>query len=228
MVIKSPFKDYYDFVAHQYGGGDPRVVYARGRITPKIDMYVDPIEGSFLKDPNWYCKVPWYYGRRPENEPEFDYMYLVITGKLYVLAKQLPKLPAYTGKTEYDLSPYRVQPTDAEFGHTQRWLHYHQRIEFGHEYKFLANLCRKVGAPVFVIPRIENDGTILVCGQCPILQRIGVPSLISPQQMYQDLAMFMGNRMKDTPDVQPPVELNNRQKIVKAGFDLIQSFRNRV
>jgi hypothetical protein len=54
------------------------------------------------------------------------------------------------------------------------------------------------------------------------------PSLISPQQMYQDLAMFMGNRMKDTPDVQPPVELNNRQKIVKAGFDLIQSFRHRI
>jgi len=32
MKIISPFKDYYDWIAGKYGGGDPRMVYTRNCI----------------------------------------------------------------------------------------------------------------------------------------------------------------------------------------------------
>ena len=35
MKIISPFKDYYDWVAGKYGGGDPRLVYKRTKIEGK-------------------------------------------------------------------------------------------------------------------------------------------------------------------------------------------------
>ena len=39
MIIKSRFKDYYDFVGLQFGGGDPRVCYMRERLS--VDDYFD-------------------------------------------------------------------------------------------------------------------------------------------------------------------------------------------
>lgn len=232
MVIKSPFKDYYDFVAHQYGGGDPRVVYPRQRVFKNISEYVE-VEDWRLPDPTyWFGKDhSWSVTYR---RPEYHCMYLVIAGKPYLLAKPIPiNETVWTGKTEYNLSSYKIQPLDYE-ARLPRWrMSQVPTVEFGVENKSLINLSRKIDAPVFVIDRVDYErrygtSTLTICGQCPILQRLGVPSMISPQQLYQDLAMFIGNRMKDTPDVQPPVELNNRQKIVKAGFDLIQSFRHRI
>ena len=35
MKIISPFKDYYDWVAGKYGGGDARLVYKRTKIEGK-------------------------------------------------------------------------------------------------------------------------------------------------------------------------------------------------
>src|SRR5574343_592719 len=29
MIIKTNYKDYYDYVAHIYGGGDPKIIYVR-------------------------------------------------------------------------------------------------------------------------------------------------------------------------------------------------------
>lgn len=229
MVIKSPFKDYYDFVAKMYGGGDPRVVYPRHRVTSGIDMYVE-LESCSLVDPEAYhrYKLP--------NEPETDYLYLIIAGKAYLLTRPTPSMAdrcIRTWKSDYDLSSYKVKAVHNDQDHLPLWVRHRYGVEFGREYKFLIDLCRKVGAPVFVISGVEyttqwRQATIRVCGQCPILERLGVANLISPQQLYQELAMFVGNQMKATPDTQPPVQLGNKQKIVKAGFDLIQSFRNRV
>jgi hypothetical protein len=37
----------------------------------------------------------------------------------------------------------------------------------------------------------------------------------------------MGNLMHNTPDINPPAVLSEKERIVKAGFDLKQSFRHR-
>ena len=220
MKINSPFKDYYDFVAYKYGGGDPRVVYPRQRVAHAIDVNIE-IENCGLTDPRTYERC---------SNHESHYMYLVIAGKAFLITSPVQK--TYSYKTDYDLSTYRIMQVD--FKPEERgWIRHRQEIEFGKEYPFLIDLSRKVGAPVFVISAIEyqsewKKATVTVCGQYPVLGRLGVPAMISPEQMYADLSMFVGNKMRDTPDTKPPVELSNKKKIEKAGFDLRQSFRHRI
>jgi hypothetical protein len=113
------------------------------------------------------------------------------------------------------------------------WFAKHEKGELGKEYPFLVDLSRKVKSPVFVILWVDRKYRsdkiyVKVAGQCPILKEIGMPTLIPAQQMYQELAYFVGNTMKDHPDTEPPVEVSNTSKILNAGFDLKQSFRNRV
>lgn len=230
MRINSQFKDYYDFVANQFGGGDPRIVYSRQRIVrldPKqfhdsTTVHMDI--GHSLYDPARYDR---YCYLKP-NEPHREYMYLVVAGKPYLLVRLYTNLIS-----RYDISTYKV--TDHDPRERPKWMrlhHLHPDVEFGKEYDFLIQLSRKIGTPVFAIEAIEyksnSQSDVVICGQCPILGRIGMASRVDPYQMYQDIAMFVGNKMKKTPDTQPPVELDNKQKILKAGFDLKQSFRHRV
>jgi hypothetical protein len=233
LIIKSQWKDYYDYIAYQYGGGDPKIVYSRNRISPLRRKWIvgaivesnsevemeDKFPLSSLRD-----LVPFddYYKRRVA--------YLVVAGKAYLLMKE-----AYLYND--DVNTFRVQPLNAfdEFNkrHSRRWFVRHDCGELGKEYPFFVELSRKVKAPVFVIRNMERKfGSdklyVQVAGQCPILKEIGMPALIPATQMYQDLAYFVGNTMKEHPDTEPPVEVSNNCKIVNAGFDLKQSFRHRV
>jgi hypothetical protein len=223
MKINSQFKDYYDFVAYEYGGGDPRIVYSRQRIVP-VDskkprnnvLHVD------ITDCHFYD--PASYNRFINSKWQRDYLYLIIAGKAYLLARP------YSYLDRYDINTYKV--VDLSDDSIPHWVRHRHEMKYGEEYDCLVELCRKVGSPVFAIAEIQHlthrQSKVSVCGQCPILSRIGMASRIDPYQMYQDIAMFVGNRMKDPPDTQPPVELGNNQKIIKAGFDLKQSFRHRV
>jgi hypothetical protein len=115
MVIKSPFKDYYDFVANQYGGGDPTmcaapsvplctplvafcsssltcgptIVYVRGRISP-LDR--DPNFGGVHEthltveiDGDCPLTAPDYFNMRNQ---ELRQKYLIIAGKAYIIQKK--------------------------------------------------------------------------------------------------------------------------------------------
>jgi hypothetical protein len=214
-------------VAYQYGGGDPNVVYVRDRIVPLRDGFES------------YCKVdmggifPLYSLRdlvKFEDRETKEVAYLVVAGKAYLLMKT-------TNIGDNDVNTFKIQPIDffEEFykQHSMRWFARHEKGECGKEYPFLVELSRKIGAPVFVIlnaGRKWNSDKIEVeiSGQCPILKEIGMPALVSAPQMYQELAYFVGNTMKEHPDTEPPVEVSNTSKILNAGFDLKQSFRHRI
>jgi hypothetical protein len=233
MKILSPWKDYYDFVAHQYGGGDPKIVYVRKRISPLEESGFEStieveMDGKFplyrLDD-----LIDW-----KERETK-RVAYLIVAGKAYVLQK---KANIWTDSMRSDdVNTYRVQSLNyfEEFNksHSRRWLTIHRVEELGKEYSFFVELSRKVKAPMFVIRNVgrkfgSDKLYVDVAGQCPILQEIGMPALIPATQMYQDLAYFMGNTIKEHPDTEPPVEVSNNCKIVNAGFDLKQSFRHRI
>jgi hypothetical protein len=61
----------------------------------------------------------------------------------------------------------------------------------------------------------------------PVLSELGFPSIYPAEQLYQDISYFIGNEMKPSPDIKPPVEISNDNKIEGHGFDLKQSFRHR-
>lgn len=226
MVIQSPFKDYYDFVAKQYGGGDPKIVYVRNRLAPPGETKTVELQGRFLAD----LDRAYYYR---SDEPRYSRMYLILAGRAYLLERQIELYEFIDLNTE-DVNRYRIKLIDPEEEKKAPWWRRrtsNRDLELEKEQPALVDLCRQIGEPVFVIGRVDSFADrktrIKICGQCPILSQIGAPALFSPQQVYQDIAMFVGNRMKDPPDAAPPVEVSNRQKILKAGFDLVQSFRHR-
>jgi hypothetical protein len=229
MVIKSSFKDYYDWIGNRYGGGDPRVVYVRGRLMPmpkagKPDLPLE-VETDSMPPvaPNY--RYSWFYGGRPDDK---RWAYLAVAGKLYLISR--PTTDLTDDVSGFTLEPLEEPEEDQKKPHWRSWRP--QNIEFGKELPWLVKLSQDVGHPVFVILGAEyssrsRTGKVVIAPQCPILSEIGLAALVSAEQMYQDLAYFVGNLMHRSPDIQPPVELSNRQKIVKAGFDLVMSFRHR-
>lgn len=223
MRISSKFRDYYDFVADQFGGGDPRVTYARTRLT-KMDPK-NPEAGEIIVEvPHWgELPEPNHRGYFNRND-WWEFRYLIVVGRAYLLAR--PNTFLYNG----DINSFQITDPPQDRKYSTYWRR--DSFEFGVEHEFLVELSRAVKHPVFVINKLEwrKQGKTLVHvdGQCPVLGRMGMAKRIDPYQMYQELAMFVGNKMRETPDTKPPVELDNKQKIVKAGFDLKKSFRHRV
>lgn len=223
MVIKSAFKDYYDYVAHLYGGGDPSIIYCRGRIvTPKPtgDRYVVDSCDQFECDISPLVEFDRF---SHEQEGRKKFRYLIIAGRPYLVSR-IEQLGISDEVNNYRLESPNILDNPGMTYWTKRNL---KDIKFGHEHPNLVKLCRKVGHPVFMIRRIEYYTIVYVYELCPILGTLGLASLIPAEQMYQELAYFMGNLMKESPDMKPPVELSNAQRIIKAGFDLVKSFRHR-
>ena len=222
MVIQSKFKDYYDYAAHRYGGGDPRIVYLRKRIeNTKVEMQ-ECILQDLEQVTSWYTN----------DEKPLEFAYLIAVATPYLLVRAA----SYQWK---GLEGYRIIDPRRLDSQKQYRLQYRRYIP-PFQWKFigqpsanLLDLSRLVDAPVFVVTDINpcwpKDGvTIRVDEFCPVLKEVGMPALISPEQMYQQLAYFMGNTMHLSPDTRLPVEVSNRDKILAAGFDLRQSFRHRM
>lgn len=216
MVIQSSFKDYYDFVAHRYGGGDPKVVYVRGRIKNEF------VEMERCNLPNLSQLNRFSTG---EEQP-LSFVFLIVAAKPYLLSRRDDH--AWTGLNGYKLTCAEQME---EISSRRRWHYGRDSWSFlGREEDTLIELSRLAGSPVFIVRRIERYETrkvVQVDELCPILKDLGMASLVPPEQMYQELAYFMGNTMHLSPDVKPPVEVSNRDKILAAGFDLRQSFRHR-
>ena len=248
MIIRSRFKDYYDFVATQYGGGDPKILYIRDRLTV-LERRTGPlvtglsegwkeveIDHGLEADP----ELPWQTVRdQRDTSINLTSRTLVIAGKAYLMIRfGSPLVHAW------DLTGFAVcRPEEIEKKvklryqwSMNRWVKDVQAW-WGKESTQLIELCREVQAPVFVIESIQRgyrqgakiiNRRVRIHGQCPILKDLGVPALIPPTQINQDLAYFMGNTMYESPDISPPVEVGNDSKIINAGFDLRWSFRHRI
>jgi len=226
MKIISSYKDYYDHIAHLYGGGDPKITYARHRLgvveQHSTDTFIRglDIEQAGLPDSGF-----------DELYRSFKYKtkWLAINGKLYLLLADVG-------------DPYHPKPDVwtvlNETRHPQAWamLHasrgwWHRDREpvnyLGREMPAVLELSRKLDAPVFTFTSSNRRSMGHVDGNVPILAPLGIPALISASQLYQDIAYFIGNTMKGAPDLMPATAQTNKEKITAAGFDLVQSFRHR-
>ena len=84
MKIKSTFKDYYDHVAHIYGGGDPKCVYVRMPFEGKLTFQMkSTFHGAF----HGRFDLRWSEYRGGIS-PYLSYKILVIAGKAYLLASK--------------------------------------------------------------------------------------------------------------------------------------------
>lgn len=220
MRIKSRFKDYYDYVAHAYGGGDERVVYVREPF--KDEHTVAYSKSDFLRYDH-YIKE---YG--------VDVKYLVINGRFYVMASILH---------ENGLRDKVRLLTEENFGHCVgkvfrtyskfvarniEWSKY-----FGIESEVATEISQQIGQPIFIVNHIEWDRKtrtyrFTVDQNIPVLQECGINHHIQPEQLYQETAYYISNKMVTSPDLVVVDSMSDKEKIVQHGFDIRQSFRHRM
>jgi hypothetical protein len=220
MKIQSRYKDYYDYVAHAYGGGDERVTYVR-----------EPLKDEFTvitTDSNPNLPSPRL------DELMTRIKWLAINGRVYTMVAV---------KDDYSVGDYQLF-TEDNFGaiiddiepkYRWKWTS-RQSVNwekyFGVENEVVTVISRVIRQPVFMIESArwdwkERHYKIVLDKNIPNLAKQGISSHIQPEQMYQDIAYYVSNKMVDSPDLMVNDNMTDKEKIVQHGFDLKQSFRHR-
>jgi hypothetical protein len=221
MKIISNFKDYYDFVAHTYGGGDPLNVWVR-----KDNL--SPIFGIKVKDTG-LCNKSW----EKKGESCWQMGFCVLNGKAYPRVRKGIRDENWIRN---EINPYTYEPwkilkanhpfIDFYLKHNNiRYssLRAEEQIESWLNPKESAQLIevsRQVKQPTFVM--LNRDS---VDGELPRLGKLGFAALFSSEQAYQNLSQFVGSYLRESPDINPPVTVSNQDRILQHGFDLKKSFR---
>lgn len=219
MKIKSKFKDYYDYVEHAQGGGDPLCVYLRD--------YVRPDERSNGYHPESFEARFQIKADLPSipNKKELDgggyarYGGLFVAGRFFILRQDLMPMqerPVYR--------PERVLKDWHIAGDT--WEDFEQGT-IKDRYKAA---CLEVGHPVFWFGRDLSNSSWFryearIYGHTPKLGPLGMAQFLTAEQVYQEIAFYISNVLKPVEVASPP--LSDVQKVESHGFDKRQSFRHR-
>ena len=178
-----------------------------------------------------------YYIYNPKWKYHFYYVYISILGNTYPIIRLINKekktilfkLFTYEvfSKLPSGLYEYQNDVTEDNFNSILESFKSRQKEE-------LLLIHRKYNAPIFLYTFIPVMG--MKYPQSVIYLRCETPLLIdyqglvnelgNPEDLYKSIYNFFIEQ-KNNKDIDPPVELNNKEKIVKAGFDLKQSFRHR-
>lgn len=219
MLVRSSFKDYYDHIGHVYGGGDPSIQYIRKRLR-EVEQGTERYS-TFEVVQEGIRHTP--YG----DADNLKYKWLSVVGRYYLLVGT---------KNDYDVTPdwqiasFVLHPQLFKKIEKHRWFRGGESKNYVGEFSpKLVELSRKLNAPVFTFELSwKSKGALRVFVDVPILANIGMPKLVPAEQMYQDLSYFLGNIIKESPDMTPSSKMSDKEKIVGHGFDLKQSFRHRV
>lgn len=231
MKIKSAIKDYYDYVAHNYGGGDPTVLYNRNRMFPM--KYTGCGNECFEQTKKFGLierSIPKTDLRKEDNVRR---MWLFVAGKLFVIQIDVDIHHQLSDGSQYSIlsderfgSPWRIvnHPIKA----FRRWYEkevpvarndYTPGMDAGEHINAVA---KEINSPVFVF---SEHGEVYP--KVPLLGELGLGSTMSAEQCYQEIAMFIANVIKDNPDLTITSKLSDTEKVLSHGFDKKQSFRHR-
>ena len=214
MLIKSDFKDYYDYLRHVYGIDD-KIVYVR-----------KPIPAKHISDTH---KIyPNIYGissnRKFYNtDTGYDLKYVAICGKLYVLARRVCSYEM-PGLEWFYVKPEQYQGVVTKET-TTRFIQ--KKLEKTHafEHPDVIKLHREVGQPVFTFR--AYDYKIEVDEKIPNLGELGIPAVEDANQLYQNIGYYLTNVLRGGADISPVSPMTDKEKISSHGFDVKQSFRHR-
>lgn len=234
-------------MAHQYGGGDPKVIYYRDFVFGQKDEDHREIQGAACP------KIPealhiLHDGERDVIRHEFGA--LIVMDRVFIV-ERCGSIHPFTGsihkiRKDWHVSkrvildlPYvrkaLIQDGESLDPDTRKFFrermddlvedssNLRYRMEQGYSSPLAKNLCINVGAPVFMIT--EWGRRTYVIPKTPRLASLGVPAYLDATQLYQELAMFVGNVLNP---VEPPSSpMKDIEKVVSHGFDKKVSFRHR-
>lgn len=231
MKIISKFKDYYDYLSHIYGQ-DEKIIYNRNPLVDPVNIGCSLLYNNiqvitdidhqsqhifmvtYTSDKNYY--IDGTRVRFPDTK------WLCICGKIYLLISD------NTGKFHVlnDNDPfyqYILQKKD------NPWDRKTISIEhvLGYNCSAALDVCKQLHTPVFLFQAKWNSNTFNVESKIPVLSELNIPSIISPEQIYQEISYFICNTINPSPDMMGPIFSTDKEKILQHGFDLKQSFRHR-
>lgn len=242
MKIKSNFRDYYDNVAHRYGGGDPKIVYVRPHRIVNIPDMEKEIKRTGYFQHGFKSKtvenITTLYNRNNSeenlrygiNKEETDVRGIIIGEYFFTQIKRKDD-ESYRLVRESDLRNDEYNSKKHAFYFKKDDLKVSDFINYKDD--TLLDICKAVGLPVFsfqVFTFTNNHGSyhFEINELMPNLGKAGVASFVNDTDMYQYLSYLIGNKMKDSPDMMPPVVVSDKDKIIGHGFDYKTSFRGKL
>lgn len=223
MKIISQFKDYYDYQATMYGGGDPNIVYHRKPLGALCETnslrYYKNVEQCLPKYARFQHEIRY-------RILDAELQYLVVCGTAYPIIALRNSNGCSGTFVMYDPEQHSKYVADVSRYAGEHIPSYVQSSR-------LIDLSIALGHPVFIVTRVRYDrdtstSTYSIAGDCPKLSSLGFASLSPPEKLYQDLSYFVGNTMlSPSPDNMPIVPMTDREKILSHGLDPKKSFRHR-
>lgn len=214
MKIISKIKDYYDYVGKIYGE-DEKIPY--NRLDLNKDEYRDvcipaPFKSRDQKLHNMHGHIQ---GKHIHQ--------LIVCGHVFTVEKE-----TYTNES-YKLISKETLDLLATDGNTYRYFRRNHKENYykGEFLEEAKTMCKLVGQPVIVYTGRDRDDNLSFSRRIPNLGDAGVPAYFKPEEMFQMIQQFISNEIRENPDTQPPVEVEDKYKIIGHGFDLKTSFRHR-
>lgn len=238
MRIVSKFKDYYDHVGHTYGWSGPSrddpIVYIRdrlnaseraqsrlliGRLEVELTEKSSPFNATFSYDLQYLSHF--------EYDREVRIGYLVVGCTMYLVHQPKDSLEVILGA-----------PPEEE-SRLKSWYHQYwkavckQEVIDVSDCPSIKELGRVLQAPVYMIvghlTANRKKNIMIVEQDIRKLSSIkGFAASVPATKVWQDIEYCMTNMMRENPDITPPVQLTDKERLVQHGFDVKQSFRHRV
>lgn len=232
IIRTKELKDYYDYIAKIYGE-DPLLIFKQKMELEETVFTVNepfPIEN-----------LRYINSGRHLSEFVNDYI-IVVCGVAYFVRDMIIDKKYYGNFSwQYNYVHQHTILTEEEFLNLIYNLNNSKAISrfVVDELTSLINYCYKynnkweyfhklVDSPIFIIKGMEyqkktNNYVIAFKKETVLLGNIGFSKIKSPLDMFLDMSAFISKSKSQ----EPPVTLDNTEKIVKSGFDLKQSFRHR-
>jgi hypothetical protein len=217
MKILSRFKDYYDYLAHQYGI-DENVIFKRDSAHFTSDNVLNTIAIDFVLD---YVAIPFTRNFWSPAKP-YHTDILVVNGKGYIIYGKNgfrfdhdKTSKVYFAGQDIDL--------DKQLKASKGCFIIGSRNYVAFDIPNIDTLTKLVGSPVFVITHYI-DTTVSIAKKAPNLGELGFAKYKDAYTMYQETACYIG---KVFGSVEPPIQISDKDRIVAHGFDLKTSFRGK-
>lgn len=224
MKIITKEKDYYDYVSKVYGE-DEKIIFNRLR---EIDFSnFETLDNTHPDDDFKSIKIE-------ESVPisSFPYCDYRKYRSIYYEAVVFCGIPYLFRFVEtYNNEKYHERITPEYLKSTRsRWSDSNLHNEIEVEHPFWINIHKKLNTPLFVFTGFEyvnykkrsTTSYINIKKHIPLLKDYNFQDFMEPEQCWQFISQFISLHLISN---DPPLELDNKERIVKAGFDLKTSFR---
>ena len=251
MKIISPFKDYYDFLAHTYGI-DKNIVYNRQcsvdvehlQIQNTIKAYSPlpcinlNLTMDVLDVPTYTRSIQYDYKHTYDfihKNVRFKFHQILVLGSMFLCIEQIypNKTPFFRIAKFKDILMYKKYKIDKlykfsslELFDNDLYKNKESIIKVDKYKNYIFKVHKTLGIPI--ISGIISDPKTNIIKKIyqPNLSRIqGFSGIVIPHELYKQLTNFFVE-LKEPIDPDPPVIIDNSLKIQKHGFDTKTSFRH--